>query len=237
MTNDLHGSAVSLDFRADEQGRSRPLTALIERLIIAGWTGRDVAAMEAHIAELEAIGVKRPKSTPLFYRVAANLLTTAPAIEVAGTASSGEVEPVVVSLADGLWIGVGSDHTDRELETVGVTLSKQLCAKPVAPQLWRYAEVEDHWDRLVLRSHAIQGGKRRLYQEGPVAALRPPRELMKRYRSGTDTLPPGSVMFCGTLAVMGGIAAAERFEIELEDPVLQRRLHHGYDIVPLPIEG
>ena len=33
----------------------------IHRLIIAGWTGQDTAALEKHIRELEAIGVPRPK--------------------------------------------------------------------------------------------------------------------------------------------------------------------------------
>ena len=42
--------------------------AAIKSLVIAGWTGRNVAALEAHIKELEAIGVKRPKSVPIFYR-------------------------------------------------------------------------------------------------------------------------------------------------------------------------
>ena len=105
--------------------------AAINSLVIAGWTGRNVAALEAHIKELEAIGVKRPKTVPIFYRVACSLLTTATFIEVMADKSSGEVEFVLFALDDGLWLGVGSDHTDRKAETVGVTLSKQLCAKPV----------------------------------------------------------------------------------------------------------
>ena len=32
-----------------------------KNLVIAGWTGRNVEALEAHIRELEALGVKRPK--------------------------------------------------------------------------------------------------------------------------------------------------------------------------------
>jgi hypothetical protein len=44
-------------------------------------------------------------------------------------------------------------------------------------------------------------------------------------------------MFCGTLAVHGGIAPADAFEMELEDPVLKRKLTHSYRIVSLPEEG
>jgi len=37
--------------------------------------------------------------------------------------------------------------------------------------------------------------------------------------------------------VHGGIAAAGRFEMELEDPVLHRTIRHGYNIETLPVEG
>ncbi len=56
----------------------------VDHLVIAGWTGRDKAALEKHIAELEALGVKRPASTPIFYRAAAARLTIDTDIEVLG---------------------------------------------------------------------------------------------------------------------------------------------------------
>jgi hypothetical protein len=210
--------------------------AAIKNLVIAGWTGRNVEALEAHIKELEAIGVKRPKSVPIFYRVARSLLTTQGSIEVMADKSSGEVEFVLFALDDGLWVGLGSDHTDRQAETVGVTLSKQLCAKPVGDRLWRYDEVKPHWDKLKLRSFVPDGGKRRLYQEGPVTNMRSPEELTRLYTGG-DKLPAGTAMFCGTFAVHGEISYSGTFEMELEDPVLGRKLTHSYKIVSLPDEG
>jgi hypothetical protein len=208
----------------------------VKSLVIAGWTGRNVAALEHHIKELEAIGVARPKSVPVFYRVAASLLTTDPEIEVMGERSSGEVEYVLYARDDGMWIGVGSDHTDRKAETIGVTLSKQMCAKPVGAQLWRYEDVAKHFEKLLLRSFAHLKGERRLYQQGSVATMRPPEELIRLYNGGAS-LEPGTAMFCGTLAVHGGIVPAEAFEMELEDPVLGRKLTHTYRIMPLPEEG
>jgi hypothetical protein len=210
--------------------------AAIKNLVVAGWTGRNVDALEAHIRELEAIGVKRPKSVPIFYRVAASLLTTANEIQVMADKSSGEVEFVLYALDDGMWLGVGSDHTDRKAETVGVTLSKQMCAKPVGSTLWRYDEVKPHWDKLVLRSHVQDEKGRRLYQEGPVTNMRSPEELIRLYTGG-DRLAPGTGMFCGTFAVHGGIASSGTFEMELDDPVLGRKLTHSYKIVSLPDEG
>ena len=46
-------------------------------VVIAGWTGRDEAQLKKHIMELAEIGVKPPKTTPIFYRVAASLITHA----------------------------------------------------------------------------------------------------------------------------------------------------------------
>ena len=200
----------------------------ISELVIAGWTGRDEAALQKHIRELEEIGVKAPKTTPIFYRVSASLFTHAGEIQVSGPDTSGEVEFVLVRSGQDLRVAVGSDHTDRKAETVGVSLSKQLCAKPVSPQSWRYAEVEPHWEKLVLRAWA--DGE--LYQEGPVTAMRSPEDLMGRY-----PLKPGWAMFCGTLAAKGGIRPAQRFRMELDDPVMKRKLAHEYAIKVLPVEG
>jgi len=199
----------------------------VEQLIIAGWTGRDEAALRKHIRELEEIGVKPPKTTPIFYRVAASLFTHDTSIQVCGPDSSGEVEFVLLQGHE-LRVAVGSDHTDRKAETVGVSLSKQMCAKPVSTESWSYHEVKPHWEKLMLRSWA--DGE--LYQEGPVTAMRTPEDLMGRY-----PLKPGYAMFCGTLAAKGGIRPAKVFTMELEDPVLKRKLRHEYRIEVLPVEG
>ena len=194
--------------------------------------------MEAHIRELEALGVARPASTPIFYRVAAARLTTADSIQVSGNRSSGEVEFVLVNIDGELWVGVGSDHTDREVETYGVTVSKQMCDKPMASVLWLLEEVEDHWDSMVVRSFAVNGDERELYQEGSISAMLPATELLERYKEHHGTgLQPGDVMFGGTLAVIDEIRPAQRFEFELEDPVLNRKITHGYYTEELSVSG
>jgi hypothetical protein len=208
----------------------------VDHLVIAGWAGRDRAAMEHHIAELEALGIARPKSTPTFYRVAAARLTTAPRIECSGDRSSGEAETVILAHRGELLVGLGSDHTDREVEAYGVTVSKQMCDKPLGGTLWPLAEVAGHWDRLILRAWLTEGGVRRLYQEGAVSGLLPPDTLIAQYADGAG-LPEGAAMFGGTMPAIGGIRAGTRFEAELEDPVRGRRLSLAYDIAALPIAG
>ena len=230
-------SSQALHLQFATRSGARDATATIRQLVVAGWTGRDRAAMEKHIQELEELGVSRPASTPIYYRVAASRLTTATAIEVSGTDSSGEVEFVLARIDGRLWVGVGSDHTDRKVETIGVAISKQLCEKPIGKTFWPFDEVADHWDKLVLRSFILEGGERKLYQEGPVTTMLDPVELLSKWCGGEPRLPEGTAMFCGTLAARGGIRAAARFEYELHDPVLQRTLAHGYDVASLPIAG
>src|SRR4029078_7926573 len=112
----------------------------------------DEAALNHHIEELAAIGVPRPSTVPVFYRNAATNVVQTGVLEVLGPDTSGEVEPVIVALEDGLWIGLGSDHTDRKAETMGIALSKQLCGKVMAATLWRFDDLTPHLDRVVLRS-------------------------------------------------------------------------------------
>ena len=227
-----HVLALALHDGAD----ARPAEVVIDQAVIAGWTGRDPVAVEKHIKELEALGVKRPATTPVFYRIAAARLTTSDAIEAVGESSGGEVEFVLLQHAGRLWVGTGSDHTDREVEKYGVTVSKQMCEKPIAPAFWAYDAVATHWDRLILRSHVVEGGKRALYQEGAVTAMMDPRALIARH-GGDGRLPEGTLMFCGTLAARGGVRPTNEFAFELEDPVLGRKIAHAYRVRTLPVLG
>jgi hypothetical protein len=211
----------------------RPAPAMIDHVVVAGWTGRDRATVEHHIAELQAIGVARPRTIPCFYRVGANLLTTEETIDVTGADGSGEVEFVLVSLPDGLHVGVGSDQTDRKVESYGVTVSKQMCPKPISRELWPFAEMRGHWDALVLRSWVVRDDQKGLYQEGVVTRMLAPEDLIARYTDGA-TLPIGTAMFCGTMPLLLPIGPATEFQMELEDPVLGRTLRHRYSTRELP---
>jgi len=225
-----------LTFTIDARDATTPLTLPIDQAVIAGWTGRDPVARDKHIAELEAIGIARPATTPIYYRVAARRLTTEDSIEVSGTESSGEVEFVLIGWQGRIFVGVGSDHTDRKVETYGVTVSKQMCDKPIAPILWELEDVAGHWDQMILRSHAWIDGARVLYQEGTLDSMLPVEELIQQ-GFGDGGLPDGCAMFGGTFAAIGGIRPASRFEFELEDPVLKRSIRHGYDVIALPVLG
>ncbi len=206
----------------------------VDHLIIAGWAGRNSAAVEHHIAELEALGVRRPTQIPCFYRVAASLLNPTTQIQVPGKDSSGETEFVLIPSSIGLLVGLGSDHTDRKVEAYDVTVSKQMCDKPIASSAWRFDEVQGHWDQLIMRTWRTRDGVRNLYQEGAVTSLLAPDALLARLNANAS-LSQGTAMFCGTQPVIGELGYGEAFEMELFDPVLDRSLRHGYKVEALPV--
>ncbi len=207
-----------------------PIGVTPARLTIAGWTGRDAGAVAHHIAELEAIGIPAPSATPLFYRVAASLLTQAGRIEVLGAESSGEAEPLLVRAGGRLWLGLGSDHTDRGLERVSVAASKQACPKPVGSALWPFEPLADRLDDLVLDSEIEEDGAWRPYQSGTLAAIRPLAELL-----AAAPLEEGDVLLGGTLAAIGGVRPASRFRARLEDPETGRSIALAYEAQALPV--
>ncbi len=205
----------------------------MSRFLYGGFAGRDERAVQAHIEELRRIGVSPPTETPTLNALPASLLTTGGVVEVLGHNTSGEVEYVIVFDGDEILVGVGSDHTDRELEKQDIRVSKQVCAKVLAPVLWEYAAVENHWDELVIRSWVHESGdsEPRLYQESSVAELLDVRAwtevLSKRLGDRTD----GVVLFSGTVPVFGGaLVCGESYAIGLEDPVLRREIRYSYRV-------
>src|SRR5436309_9078275 len=117
----------------------------------------------------------------------------ADSIEVCGTDSSGEVEFVLIGWQGRIFVGCGSDHTDRKVESYSVTVSKQMCDKPIASVLWELEDVIGHWDQMILRSFAVIDGTRVLYQEGTLDAMLHVKDLVAR-AFGDAGLPDGCAM-------------------------------------------
>lgn len=228
--------AQEIEFSIVANGKSEQRSITVDNLVIAGWAGRDREALEKHISELEREGIPRPARTPEFYRVGVNLLTTEPAIAVPGDTSSGEIEAFILKAADELWVGIGSDHTDRQLEATSVVMSKQACPKPIGTTLWPLSEIRGHWDEIGISSHRYEGEERIAYQRGRLSANLTGEELFERYEEENGMVADGTLMFCGTIPAIGGIRFSQRFEMEMHDPVRDLYIRHAYDIFALPAE-
>ena len=221
-----------------ERAGHGPVEIEITQGVIAGWTGRNADAVNHHIEELAAIGVPAPSTVPLYYRVSDLVFTTAPVIQCLDETSSGEAEPTLIDDGTRLYLGLGSDHTDRKLEAYSVAHSKQICPKPMAPVLWDFDDVKGHLDDIRIRSFIREDGVWVPYQDGQIGSIRPLAELVAgspAAQAGTR-LQPGTAMMCGTFAVLsGGVRAATEFRMEMIDDRLGRRIEHVYTMVSLPV--
>jgi hypothetical protein len=207
-----------------------PLTVVPTALATAGFTGRDEAAVRHHIDELAELGVAPPSQVPLFYQLSPSLLCQTEELTVIGKESSGEVEPFLMRADGELWLGLGSDHTDRAFETTSIAHSKQLCGKPVAAKLWRYEDVKDRLDELELSSTIEENGQQVTYQEGTLAGILPLDDLLARHPLGE-----GEAMLCGTLGAIGGVRPSAQFSMKLRDPKAGNTIQAGYTVTTLPI--
>jgi hypothetical protein len=221
----------TLNFELEEKGKTRKLALPIRGALICGYTGRDQAAVRAHIAELETEGIAPPDSVPSYFPKAPAGVVTDEELVLAGAETCGEMEFVLLPQGDEIYVGAGSDHTDRALEKVDMTASKQITPAVVSRRLWNYRDVKAHWDRIEIRSTAVEKGKRLLYQESTLGTILPAEELMRLARTKVRGSLDGIAIYSGTPPLKPGrFVFAERFEGELADPVLKRKLTVHYDV-------
>ena len=178
----------------DERGASVQVTP--EAFTIAGYTGRDRAMVQKHIDELEREGIAPPPEVPMWYEMPATILTTADTIEVTSPQSCGEVEPVLIGVDGVLYLGIGSDHTARDVEREDIATSKRVCPKPLGRTIARVADLTAAFDALKLESW-IDG---EAYQSGTVAQIVPLQTLLTGFRSRTQAKP--FVLYCGTVPLL-----------------------------------
>ncbi|MGW5383615.1 DUF2848 family protein [Nocardia sp. NPDC003963] len=177
-------------------------------LVVAGYTGRDEAAVREHIDELAAIGISPPPRVPMRYDLDPGLLSTAPAHRIAGAATSGEVEPVLLRHTGHWYVGVGSDHTDRALEREDIGRSKGACPKPIGTVVTALpgdpatGAADETWDSATVES-TVDGIS---YQSGSLSALRRPSDLLGHLNDVfSDVDPTGDLaIFTGTVPLLDG---------------------------------
>ena len=226
---------MKIQLTLEEKGKANPLTFVYSRMVNAGYVGRNQEEVRRHIEELATKGIPGPKKTPTLYPVVCRTLVTDDEVEVYEQETSGEVEYVLlVENESTIYVGLGSDHTDRHLEESDIPRSKQICPNIISRAVWKLSEIEDHWDDLILKSSAIKDGQEIPYQEGRLELIMDPKALMEFVQSKIPGKLDGMVIYSGTLGTLtGGFVYGERFSAELADPKLDRRLTLSYSVRPL----
>jgi hypothetical protein len=194
-----------------------PVSFQPARVVLAGYTGRDRASVQKHIDELRAHGIPAPERIPEAYSGLPDGIQVDGLLPAGAGWSSGEVEYVLLTTERGVYVGVGSDHTDRELERTAMVPAKQAFPKILGARVWPLEDLATDWDALVLRSWITHDGKRRPYQEGSIALIMAPADLLAF--AGRDA-SPGLVVYSGTVPAVEGPPTTGpcRFEGELARP-------------------
>ena len=219
-----------MEFTVKERTGERTLALEYESVFAIGYAGRDMEKTREHIRELEReLGVPAPKKIPTIFQCGNYVLTQETELAFVGEKTCGEVEYGIVLDHGTMYIGLGSDHTDRDLEASSVPKAKQICAKPIGRVLWVYEEIRDHWDGIRLRSWQTVDGKERLYQDGSLADILPPEVILKELQERVGEMD-SCVIYSGTVPLLNGFCFGSHFRCEMEDCVLGRKLETEYRV-------
>lgn len=206
-------------------GTDEPLELTDFTAFVAGYTGRDETAVQEHIDELAAIGIAPPPSVPMFYPVEPSSITTHRTVTVSGAKTSGEIEPLYIRTRGRYYLGIASDHTDRDLEADDIAASKRACPKPVGSTVVSVDDINQlDLDDVHVGSY-VDG---RLYQDGYLNALRPPSNVINLLLENTAIGDGDFVCLGGTVPIIGGdfkYGSEWRLDLELPD---RTTLQHSY---------
>lgn len=208
----------------------KSMEVIPKRLLIAGYTGKDQASVKKHIDELKAIGVPAPPQVPMIYDVSTDLITTSSAISVVKETSSGEAEVIIMNVKGKWYVGLGSDHTDRELEKVSIQKSKQVCSKPISSQFWLLDDIASRWDDIEMRSWMLVNGVKQEYQTGTLGEFLHPKDLLNIIEE-RGYYREDMMIFCGTLPIVTGeFIYGDGFSAELYDRLTDRKIELDYKV-------
>ena len=215
----------------------------------ARFCARDVDAMRKEMDEMlgrDGRYTMATRTNPSIFHLGRYLLTQGPEFEVQGTMTGGEAEVVAIRSGEEIFISVGSDQCDRELDPIFPDKPKQMCPHPLARDAWPYEEVRSHWDELRVYSHVVSGDHTVPLQDTDLTEL-----VDLEYLLGMDevkALADPMVLYCGcssfldsvelTVDRLGlpeetGLGVGDGFLVGLHDPVNDRKIEHEFQAVPL----
>lgn len=222
---------MKINFNLEKYGKNTEEIYLdIERVIVVGYSGSNVEKINEHIKELEEeLGVPAPKRIPTIFECSLEVLTFNNNISFVGNMTSGEAEFLIIKDNNKIYIGLGSDHTDRKLESISVLKAKQICPKPFAKTLWLYDDIKDNWNNIKLESYQVVDGQEILYQKGTLSEILPVEKIISELENRIGSLEK-CIVFSGTVPLVSGFKYGNNFKGKLIDGSKNRSINLEYNI-------
>lgn len=219
-----------MKFALHKDGKVTDLDVVYDGLYAIGYAGRNMEKTMEHIKELEEkLGVPAPKLIPTIFQMSNMVVTQDKDIDFVGSDTCGEVEYIIITQGDKIYIGLGSDHTDRKLEAASVPKAKQVAPKPIAGDVWAYEDLKDHWDDIKLNSYQVVDGKEVMYQEGSLKDILPVEKILEEMHKRIGPVT-NAIIYSGTVPVKDGFKYGSNFRCEMIDEKLGRSLEFAYNI-------
>ncbi len=215
----------------------------------ARFSARDTESMRKTLDNVIAREGRFSSATvtnPSIFRIGRYLLTQATELEVQGPLTGGECEVIAIRDGDEVFISVGSDQCDRELDPLFPDKPKQMCPHPIASVAWPYEEVRDHWDSMRAYSHVVSHGHTVTLQDSSLSVLVDLDYLLAM--EAARCLADPMFLYCGAVPFLGSatelvrelslpeetaMGVGEEFLARLIDPVLDRKIEHRFRALPL----
>ena len=206
----------------------------VNALLNAGYAGRNQAEVASHIAELAALGVPAPSTTPALYPISPYLAQQTDRVDVQHGKTSGEAEWALIITDDDVLITAACDHTDRDLEVHSVAWSKNAAPDVLGTKAWRLSEIADRLDDIALEAWVGHGDTVELIQQGTLGDLLAPNYWLDVLTERGDARP-GTVLISGTISMLNGVNQfADTWKVAMTDPVTKDVISVEYRTVPMP---
>lgn len=216
-------------------GHDRPLSFTPERVYNLGSATVESASAVAHQQEVADVGVQIAFDVPAprVYPMTPSSVTTDEMVGSHHGRTSGEAEIVLLVDGDEMYVGIGSDHTDRELERTSIIWSKQYSPSVLGRRVWSWRYLERHWDDLVVES-TVDGVA---YQSSKASVFLAPPAILDRLAERAVRLPSSYLVFCGTYtSIDNTIRFGRTWSATLRNTVDGSQLSLSYEVVDLLAE-
>ena len=154
-------------------------------------------------------------------RITNDRLTTAPEIQVLGDDTIAQAAILLIAAGAGLLIGIASNHKSIYQE------NPQLFSKPISRQVWRFQQVADHWENLLLK---LTGEEGEIIEIGKLAEFAPIDEIITLIASNQSSLDKGTAVLCVGLPILKSSKPSSSYILKLFDQKKDQMLELDYQV-------